>query len=423
MRRALPWLLALAPALACDQAGNSLLPLPVSDGLPAGCNPLRVPGSCLTPWPSAIYLKADPHHRHRVAREPRLRDAAGRQRQEHASRHLARQHGRRLLARGVAGGVLRRAHRSGVARARGRHRRQPAAGRRHGDCRHGDQPARRALLDCRRERPLRHRPAGAAPHAGRAPLARPSLRRRRDEGGTHPGGRRPHATSALPGHAAGRLSGRSSVARGARAHARDRRVARRGRGAREPAGRRLGLRHRQRRGAHRARAVDARPGAHDGRPRRRRLHGHRGRRQPERHHPPAHPRHLHRASVHRQLRRVEPEGRAHVRRGRQPGAAGHLPGALHRDHPGGRRRPLASAHRPVRPRHLRQRRGRAGRGERLVRAGLRQPGRRRGGRHRLDRPVLAREPPRLGLQRRPRRRAGRLLEPAVDHRSVAAGAR
>ncbi len=60
MRRALPWLLALAPALACDQAGSSLLPLPVNDGLPADCNPLRVPGSCLTPWPSAIYLKDDP---------------------------------------------------------------------------------------------------------------------------------------------------------------------------------------------------------------------------------------------------------------------------------------------------------------------------------------------------------------------------
>ncbi len=62
MRRALPWLLALAPAMACDQAGDSLLPVPpqVGDGLPAGCSPLRMPGVCMMPWPNAIYLKKDP---------------------------------------------------------------------------------------------------------------------------------------------------------------------------------------------------------------------------------------------------------------------------------------------------------------------------------------------------------------------------
>lgn len=62
MRRALPWLLALAPALACDQAGSSLLPVPpqLDDGLPASCNPLRVPGACMMPWPSALYLSPDP---------------------------------------------------------------------------------------------------------------------------------------------------------------------------------------------------------------------------------------------------------------------------------------------------------------------------------------------------------------------------
>ncbi len=65
MRRALPWLLALAVSsplpLACDQAGHSLLPVPpqVGDGLPAGCSPLRVPGACMMPWPNAIYLKKD----------------------------------------------------------------------------------------------------------------------------------------------------------------------------------------------------------------------------------------------------------------------------------------------------------------------------------------------------------------------------
>jgi hypothetical protein len=32
---------------------------PISDGLPATCNPLRAPGICLLPWPSAIYLDKD----------------------------------------------------------------------------------------------------------------------------------------------------------------------------------------------------------------------------------------------------------------------------------------------------------------------------------------------------------------------------
>jgi hypothetical protein len=62
MRRVLPWLVALAPALACDQAGSSLLPAPpapLDDGLSAACSPLRVPGACMMPWPNAIYLKPD----------------------------------------------------------------------------------------------------------------------------------------------------------------------------------------------------------------------------------------------------------------------------------------------------------------------------------------------------------------------------
>ncbi len=59
MRRALPFGFALAAAVACDQGGSTLVP-PLTDGLPATCNPLRTPGACAMPWPDAIYLKPDP---------------------------------------------------------------------------------------------------------------------------------------------------------------------------------------------------------------------------------------------------------------------------------------------------------------------------------------------------------------------------
>jgi len=50
-------------AIACSESGNTVLPKPpsaIADGLPAACNPLRTPGSCMTPWPNAIYLRTDP---------------------------------------------------------------------------------------------------------------------------------------------------------------------------------------------------------------------------------------------------------------------------------------------------------------------------------------------------------------------------
>jgi len=58
MRRALPFGIALAAAVACDQGGSTLVPS-LNDGLPATCNPLRTPGACIMPWPDAIYLKPD----------------------------------------------------------------------------------------------------------------------------------------------------------------------------------------------------------------------------------------------------------------------------------------------------------------------------------------------------------------------------
>jgi len=52
--------IACTLAVACSQSGSTLAPAPIADGLPAACNPLRTPGSCMTPWPNAIYLEADP---------------------------------------------------------------------------------------------------------------------------------------------------------------------------------------------------------------------------------------------------------------------------------------------------------------------------------------------------------------------------
>jgi hypothetical protein len=67
MRRLLPFgfvlvPLALSVAAGCDQAGNELVPLapPPPDDLPSTCSPLRAPGSCMTPWPNAVFLAHDP---------------------------------------------------------------------------------------------------------------------------------------------------------------------------------------------------------------------------------------------------------------------------------------------------------------------------------------------------------------------------
>ena len=54
--------IACTLAIACSESGTTILPKPpppIADGLPAACNPLRTPGSCMTPWPDAIYLRAD----------------------------------------------------------------------------------------------------------------------------------------------------------------------------------------------------------------------------------------------------------------------------------------------------------------------------------------------------------------------------
>jgi hypothetical protein len=58
--------LAFVFSLGCGQSGSSATqdagappPPSISDGLPSTCDPLRVPGVCMVPWPNAIYLQAD----------------------------------------------------------------------------------------------------------------------------------------------------------------------------------------------------------------------------------------------------------------------------------------------------------------------------------------------------------------------------
>jgi len=69
-RRAVPAAVAFALAVGCGQSKGTTVdagtpdakpkpPPSISDGLPASCNPLRMPGICLLPWPSAIYLDKD----------------------------------------------------------------------------------------------------------------------------------------------------------------------------------------------------------------------------------------------------------------------------------------------------------------------------------------------------------------------------
>jgi hypothetical protein len=58
MQRVLPCIAVLVALAACDEAGSSLVPR-LDDGLAASCNPLRVAGACMTPWPNAIYLHPD----------------------------------------------------------------------------------------------------------------------------------------------------------------------------------------------------------------------------------------------------------------------------------------------------------------------------------------------------------------------------
>jgi hypothetical protein len=53
MLRAMRFLWAALVVIACGS------PSQVGDGLPQTCDPLRVPGACMMPWPNAIYLKAD----------------------------------------------------------------------------------------------------------------------------------------------------------------------------------------------------------------------------------------------------------------------------------------------------------------------------------------------------------------------------
>ena len=397
MRRAFPILVALAAVAACDEAGSTLVPR-LSDGLPSTCSPLRTPGACMMPWPNAIYLKSDATTvtGYRVALTPETLPVGvddGRAARRHAAGTWP------TVSRPATSAIYYFAERidpaSLVPETNIAASLQP--GRRDGDRRHGDATAssrtsrastRTSSRTATGRRCSSRRRSGcsritATPSPSRTPCApstaaRPRRRRssRRCASGTAPPDPLSQAQLArmpdiLASLAAAGIPG-------------------------ELARRRLGLRDRKRRGAHGARRsrCATRRSPPSGRP------------APATRSPsvdenmdaevaPAHPRHLHRAAVPRQHRRVQARGAARLRRRGQPAARS---APTRRPSPSscprGRGDPRAAADRRLRARPLRHGRERARRRDRLVRPGLREPRGLRRRRDRLDRPVVAREPDR-----------------------------